>query len=51
MTLRLKPVGRGFRLVTTLQVSGGHMDRALTVAVGSVFTFGGIRWRVLEVLA
>ena len=49
--LRCKPVGRGFRLVTTLQVTGGHMERALTVTVGSVFTFGGIQWRVLEVLA
>jgi hypothetical protein len=49
--LRCKPCGRGFRLVTTLRIDGGHMERALTVVVGSVFDFGGIRWRILEIHA
>mgnify|MGYP003517232459 CR=1 FL=1 len=49
--LHVKPIGRGFRKVTVLEIRGGHMDRALTFTVGAVFEFLGIRWRILEVRA
>jgi hypothetical protein len=49
--IRCKPVGKGYRLVTVIEIQGGHMERALTVAVGQVVELFGIRWRVLEVLA
>lgn len=51
MTIVCKPTGRGFRLLTTLQVEGGHMERALVWAVGQTFVMGGLTWRVLEVRA
>lgn len=51
MTVICKPIGRGYRLRTVLQIAGGHMERATTWAVASTFALGGITWRVLEVRA
>lgn len=49
--LHCKPVGKGYRLTSLLRIDGGHMERALTVTVGAVFEFGGIRYRILEIHA
>jgi len=51
VTILCKPTGRGYRLVTVLQVKGGHMERALVWATGQTFDMGGLTWRVLEVRA
>lgn len=51
MTLLVKRAGRGYRLLTTLRIDGGHMERALVFHRGSMFEFGGVRWRVVEVRA
>jgi len=51
MTLLVKPVGRGFRLVTELRISGGHMERALEYRRGQTFELGNVRWRIVEVRA
>jgi hypothetical protein len=51
LTLVIKPIGRGYRLRTELQITGGHMERALVWAVGQTFPMGGLTWRVLEVRA
>lgn len=42
MTLIVKPIGRGFRLRTTLRIAGGHMERGLTWAVGRIFILAAL---------
>jgi hypothetical protein len=46
--LILKPAGRGNWHAATMTIDGRHVQ-PLLVRVGSVFTFGGIAWRVCEV--
>lgn len=50
MILLVKPAGRGFRLITRMEIGGGHMDRAIVFRAGQLFSIGGIKWRVCQVL-
>lgn len=49
MTLIVKPAGRGFRLTTSLQITGGHMDRPIAFKRGQQLTVGGVVYRIVEV--
>ena len=51
MTLVVKPVGRGYRLTSTMRIEGGHMQHSLIFHPGAVFELGGVRYRVVRVQA